>query len=205
MFAQMLGTMELRPGQTQTWTARWDQRDNQGQPFPRGRCVLHARLTNVGGTSYSAPAVTIRLTGNRAGVDGPSDIGVRGKITRVQPLDDGAAPNGVFGTVLVEGVKAPDTSVDKAVVSVTPATRLLLRSSEGTGAADKPRTPLRFADLAVGQTVEVRFTGPVRKSYPVQATAAEVIVLASGGQDGDRAAAPPAKKVAVENGQIGFD
>ena len=141
MFAQMLGTMELRPGQTQTWTARWDQRNNQGRPFPRGRCVLHARLTNVGGTNYSAPPVTIRLTGNRAGVDGPSDIGVRGRITRVQSLDDGAASNGVFGTVLVEGVKAPDTSVDRAVVSVTPATRLLLRRSEDTGVTDKPRAP----------------------------------------------------------------
>ncbi len=197
MFAQMLGTLELRPGQARTWPVRWDQRDNQGRPFPRGRCVLQARLTNVGSTNYSAPSVTIRLTGNRAGADSPTNIGVRGKITRVQPLDDGAAPNGVFGTVLVEGVKAPDTSVDKAVVSVTPATRLLLRSSEGTGAAaDKPRAPLRFADLAVGQTVEARFTGPIRKSYPVQATAAEVIVLASGGQDGGRAAAAPSSNAA---------
>ncbi len=196
MFAQMLGTLELRPGKSQTWTARWDQRDNRGRPFPRGRCTLQARLTTVGGANYSAPPVTIRLTGNRTDADSPTDIGVRGKITRVQPLEDGAAPNGVLGTLLIEGVKAPDTSVDKAVVSVTPATRLLLRRSEDTGAADKPRTPLRFMDLAVGQRVEVRFTGPVRKSYPVQATAAEVIVLAWGGQGGGRAAAAPASNAA---------
>ncbi len=96
-------------------------------------------------------------------------VGVRGKITRLQPTRGRAAPDGVLGTMLVEGQKAADTEVDKALVSLTAETRLA-RGNE----------TLRFTDLALGQRVEVRFAGPVRRSYPIQATAAEVVVLARG-------------------------
>ncbi len=57
--------------------------------------------------------------------------------------------------------------LDRALVTVTSQTRFwMLKGGVGTP-----------ADLAPGQMVSVWFTGPVRESYPVQATAADVKIL----------------------------
>ena len=98
----------------------------------------------------------------------PRGIDIRGTVTDVRPS---ATPEGEhLATVLVEGKKEADTQYDKASVRITRATRLRLESSN---------RPVALEDLAVGTVVEMRFTGPVAESYPVQATAEEVAVLRS--------------------------
>jgi len=76
-------------------------------------------------------------------------------------------------TVLVEEQPEETSGSAKAVVSLTAETRILRRAGSGV----EPAAP---ADLAVGQTVSVWFSGPVMESYPVQATAA-VVVIEEGG------------------------
>jgi hypothetical protein len=72
--------------------------------------------------------------------------------------------------VLIEGAKEPDTQVDKAVVDITAETNFFIKQ----GGESKP---VELEALKEGQRVEARFTGPVRESYPVQATAAEITIL----------------------------
>jgi hypothetical protein len=69
--------------------------------------------------------------------------------------------------LLVVADPGTTSSVDRASVSVTADT--VVWTAEG--ARGRP------ADLAEGQQVGVWFTGPVRESYPVQATAGVVMVL----------------------------
>jgi hypothetical protein len=94
---------------------------------------------------------------------------VRGKITHITRAA-GKGRHKVIGSVLIEGAKEPDTQVDKASVTVTAETELFIMHGG-------ERKPAEFAALREGQRVEARFTGPVRESYPVQATAAEITIL----------------------------
>jgi endonuclease/exonuclease/phosphatase family metal-dependent hydrolase len=96
----------------------------------------------------------------------PADI--RGKITSLNRAN--AERERVVGTLLIEGVKESDTNVDRASVSVTKETRIVDRRGKERGTAT-------FDDLKTGQKVEVRFLGPVMQSYPVQATASEIVIL----------------------------
>lgn len=96
----------------------------------------------------------------------PSQVDVRGAIARIEREGRGKA----LARVLIEGVKEPDTHVDKAVVYVTAETEFFIKQGG-------ERKQAKFAALKEGQKVEARFTGPVRESYPVQATAAEITIL----------------------------
>jgi uncharacterized protein DUF3221 len=98
-----------------------------------------------------------------------SRIDVRGAITRISRVE-GEGSGRALARALIEGVKEPDTQVDKANVTVTAETGLFIRRGG-------ERKPAEFAALKEGQRVEARFTGPVRESYPVQATAAEITIL----------------------------
>jgi beta-N-acetylhexosaminidase len=109
---------------------------------------------------------TLCLSGS-ARVSSSSDI--RGQITQVSPAE---GRSGVLGQVLIEGRKEADTQVEKASVTVNTETRLFLLQGQ-------ERKPVEFAALQVGQLVEARFSGPVRESYPVQATAAAITILES--------------------------
>lgn len=73
------------------------------------------------------------------------------------------------GSLLLVGLQGVDSAYDRATVAITPDTRWILPSASGDAA---PMT-----DELVGRRVAVTFTGPVRESYPVQATAAEVTLL----------------------------
>lgn len=98
----------------------------------------------------------------------PERIDIRGVVTSIQRAGAGGDR---IGTVLIEGIREPDTTQDKASVTVTSSTRIWRREGSGRRAAT-------FDDIAVGSRVEARFEGPVRESYPVQATAGEVTILA---------------------------
>ena len=99
--------------------------------------------------------------------EGKADI--RGTVTHIRRVEDENRKH-VLGSVLIEGVRGADTQVDKAKVTVTSETRLFIAQDEG-------RKPASFADLKEGQKVEAHFVGPVLESYPVQATAGEIIIL----------------------------
>lgn len=91
----------------------------------------------------------------------PAGPDIRGRITRI---DAGAS------SILVEGSLESDTRYDRASVRITGDTKIVRTRGGET---------VPFAELEVGDLVEASFTGPVAESYPVQATAAEVVVLRS--------------------------
>ncbi len=88
---------------------------------------------------------------------------IRGTITTIT-LDD----NGL-GSILVEGPADQGLAFDKASVAITEKTEVLLAGADGWGR-------YKAIDLAEGDSVEVWFTGAVAESYPVQATAATLVV-----------------------------
>jgi hypothetical protein len=91
---------------------------------------------------------------------------VRGAIARIEREGRGK----ILARILINGVKEPDTRVDKAFVDVTDETELFIKRGG-------ERKPAEFAALKEKQRVEARFKGLVRESYPVQATAAEITLL----------------------------
>ena len=101
-------------------------------------------------------------------VDIVEKIDIRGTISSSELIDieDGST----MTRILVEGEIAPDTNVDRALVSIAPSTLILQ-------AADDEGRELTARDLEAGMAVEVRFSGPVMESYPVQATAEFVVIV----------------------------
>ncbi|MDP9019954.1 MAG: YobA family protein [Actinomycetota bacterium] len=86
-------------------------------------------------------------------------------------------PPDVVGSVLVEeqparplgGPRPPEG--DKAVVTVDTGSRILREAVDGYADGG-------FDDLEVGQVVDVWFSGPVAESYPAQAGAAALVIVA---------------------------
>lgn len=98
--------------------------------------------------------------------DPPGPLDIRGVVTSLARGGQG----GAVATLRIAGAKMPDTRYDKAVVTLTSATRLYQREPYG-------RSLVPLESLRLGDKVEVRFAGPVAESYPVQARAAEVLIL----------------------------
>jgi len=94
---------------------------------------------------------------------------IRGVVTAVERTRTDTGDD-ALGSILVIGTNEPDTGYDRAQIAITRHTRIL----ESAGAT---RRALDVEGLRPGQRVEVRFSGPVRESYPVQAMAAEVLIL----------------------------
>jgi hypothetical protein len=93
---------------------------------------------------------------------------IRGTITEVE-VYDGPTASGIERRLLVQGAGTDDTVYDIAWVEIFEATEL---SFDGETFA-----PPTTQDLAVGRQVEIRFTGTVRESYPVQAVAEQVMIF----------------------------
>lgn len=96
------------------------------------------------------------------------NVSIRGIIQNVADL-----ANGEGKSILVEGRQEPDTSHDKASVRVSKTAKIYKM-------ANGKKQRASGADLQKGQLVEVVFDGPVALSYPVQATAGEIVILESG-------------------------
>ncbi len=93
-------------------------------------------------------------------------VDIRGKVTKFTAAKPNSA--GILASMMVEGKKL-NTNYDKALVRITAKTKimkLILRE----------RQPAKLEDLKEGVVVEAKFTGPVAQSYPVQATAAEILI-----------------------------
>ena len=114
----------------------------------------------------------------------PWRVDIRGLVTAIQKTDAQNSRKLAFGrtigSILVEGAIEDDTTFDKARIRVTDKTRIF-QQERGE------RQAVTFDSLKIGKAlakVEVQFTpGPVAESYPVQATAAEIVILSqsSGG------------------------
>lgn len=95
-----------------------------------------------------------------------SGIDVRGKITLVAtPIPDVS-----MGYIHVEGEVEPDTRYASAWVRMQDTTVVLRLQGE-------EKVPATATDLAQGQRVEVTFDGVVAEVDPVQAGAAEIVIL----------------------------
>ena len=103
-----------------------------------------------------------------AGVGAQADI--RGTITNINRADAQSREKGIIGSVLIEGAIEHDTEFDKASVTITDKTGIFQQEGQGTAR-------VTFESLEIGQRVQARFTGPVMESYPVQATASEIVIL----------------------------
>jgi hypothetical protein len=79
-------------------------------------------------------------------------------------------PEGSITGFYIEGIVESDTTVDKARVGITEATRIYLQTASGYEDA----TP---EQLTVGLKVEVLFTGTILESYPPQAKAGEILII----------------------------
>jgi hypothetical protein len=91
---------------------------------------------------------------------------VTGEVTQVSAVQ---GPDAI-GSLRVEENPADSSGSAKYVLTVTPATVLVVRPG---GVAEE----VGFGEMVVGQRVQAWITGPVRESYPMQATASHVLVL----------------------------
>ncbi len=97
------------------------------------------------------------------------DYDIKGNISDVQPA--GGQLEDVLGRIRIEGEKIAGNRYDKAVVAVSTSTRIWEKKGDEYVSA-------AWEDLQFGATVTAKFTGPVMESYPVQASAAEIVILA---------------------------
>lgn len=87
-----------------------------------------------------------------------------GFITEIQP----GGSEGVLGRILIES--HANKLVDRYIVTVTSDTLIFKRDGED-------HHPANFDMLEVRHWVEVWFVGPVKKSFPAQATAQQVVIF----------------------------
>jgi hypothetical protein len=116
------------------------------------------------------PLLTLIAVGALALASAAQDgakVDIRGKVTKFSVVKPNNA--GILASVMVEG-KKENSNYDKAAVKITNKTKL-------EKLVGKERRPATLEDLKEGVQVEAKFTGPVLQSYPVQATAAEVLIV----------------------------
>jgi len=130
--------------------------------------LLLASIVFLLAAALTAAPVISCSSGDRSGVstaavDIPKEQpGIRGLITKSDLTDDG-------GAILVEEDRAGAAGQQKASVRVTGQTRIYRRTGPGLEQAER-------SALTVGKPVTVWFDGPVAESYPVQGTAAVIVV-----------------------------
>ena len=74
--------------------------------------------------------------------------------------------------MLVEGKKEKDTGYDKASVTIRTGAKIYWWKGG-------KKVEAKFSDIKDGCVVQCLFVGGVRESYPVQATAGEVLILSA--------------------------
>ena len=121
---------------------------------------LSARLLLLLGGSLAALAC-----GEPAPEPAATTVDSRGLVTAIRA---GSSPGS--GAVRIEGPPRPDVLYAKADVAVLASTRIVSR----TGVGDRPSV---FADLELGDRVQVQFQGPVSRSWPVRAVARQIVIL----------------------------
>ena len=137
-------------------------------PMSRRRALVPVLLAVViaAACSSSDPATPSddALSAARAGIPDrrPDIVGTVTSVTR-------GGSDAIIARVRIEEKPDQRSGDEKAVVDVTPRTRLARRDGTAIRAAT-------VGDIKVGLVVEAWFTGPVRESYPVQATGAAIVI-----------------------------
>ncbi|MDQ3799881.1 MAG: YobA family protein [Acidobacteriota bacterium] len=98
-----------------------------------------------------------------------ADADITGRIVKINRASPGSANKDFLGSIYVEG----SGNYDRANINIKTETRIFVLKNGKRRAAD-------FDNLQVNARVQAAFSGPVLESYPVQATAAEIVVLADG-------------------------
>ena len=96
----------------------------------------------------------------------PPKADIRGKV-EARMFFKGKAEQ---GTLRIVGTKEKDTQYDQAVVTV-PSTAKIYTWKGGK------KVDAKYDDIKKGDLVQVTFTGDIRESFPIQATASEVLIL----------------------------
>jgi endonuclease/exonuclease/phosphatase family metal-dependent hydrolase len=122
----------------------------------------------VGFSDHFPLWVKINLNGKA-----PGRADIRGRITKISRAESMTGNGQALGTLLVEGASQEKPRFDKAFVRVNKGTSINVRRGRG-----QEHRPISFDELRVGDRIEVRFTlDRVLMSFPVQATAADIIVI----------------------------
>ncbi len=109
------------------------------------------------------PAIVILgVVGCRVAGSPEGEPDISGIITAVAP----GPADGPLGTIRVETVPEDESGTPKASITINPDTQIDRDASRDES----------FGVLREGMQVRVWFTGPVRESYPVQATAERVVI-----------------------------
>jgi hypothetical protein len=96
----------------------------------------------------------------------PPKASIRGKVSSLTVVK----AKRLVGVMSVDGKKEKDTEHDRASVKLTPTTKFYKW-------VDGKKKDAKVADVKKGSVVQCNFVGPVAESYPVQATAGEVLIL----------------------------
>jgi beta-N-acetylhexosaminidase len=129
--------------------------------IPGGQMVKYFRIAVIAGL-----IILLFSACSFQGLTGKQDedkLSIRGTVIKLYK-------NNELVTLFVEGDKEADTEYDKASVTIDKKTVI----------QDSAKNRLAADDIKEGFKVEIIFTGPVRESYPVQATAMKVVVLSKG-------------------------
>jgi hypothetical protein len=97
---------------------------------------------------------------------------IEGYVASVWGISADPRHGDVLGSILIEGELGKGRQFDRASVTIREDARIY---DDRTGEL----VEARFEDLEVGQRVQAVFTGPVAESYPVQATASQILILES--------------------------
>jgi len=150
------------------------------------------QVVNISRPLATIPAVLLLLIVLAAcGDDNEADIDDAHPSIRGEVLERREGAGNISGTILVKGEMEPDTDYDYASVKVTAP--VIYKIVEGR------YWDATWEDVTKGQTVEVWFIGPVAESYPVQATAGQLVLLNSPSQT------PSAVNPSVRGGVSGID
>ena len=119
----------------------------------------------------TAPLLTFALVacgggGNVENTDVPPNFDIRGRVTQITTM----GPDVTLSGIAVEGDAEDDTGYSSAWVRINQSTTIRW-STPGDAAT------ATIAELEPGMRVEVRFSGAVALSDPVQATAAEITII----------------------------
>ncbi|MBT5831038.1 MAG: hypothetical protein HOH77_12695, partial [Candidatus Latescibacteria bacterium] len=95
---------------------------------------------------------------------------IRGSVSTLDYASEVLQMRGVVATIFVEGAIEADTHIDKARVTITRDTQIIEQQGQD-------RRNVGIDALLANQRVQISFTGPVMESYPVQATASEIVIL----------------------------
>jgi hypothetical protein len=118
----------------------------------------------AGGLTACYPPVADRDVAGQARLD------FTGRILEIRQASPQDIENGLLGAILVQGM-IQDGAQDALVwCAVTQDTRLWMQDGQ-------TRQPIAFDALAVGQSVQIAFRGPLAESYPMQGTADEIVAI----------------------------